>query len=229
MAYHGNLQKIRNGKRTFAITPHIPGGFIKPEGLIKIGEVAKIYGGVLKITSGQRILITNLQEEDLPSIWEELGMKPAVVTQNSLKNVELCPANFCKRSKYPTIGIGMRLSRKFQGMELPCRTKIGVAGCRNACGSVYAKDIGVLVDFDKMFFVTAGGSAGFHPRPSDIITRGLTEDEAFALVETILEYYNEYAMAGEKLGDFIDRISIDKFRDDVLEIAKLEKNLESKF
>ena len=49
------------------------------------------------------------------------------------------------------------------------------------------------------------------------------------LVETILEYYNEYAMAGEKLGDFIDRISIDKFRDDVLEIAKLEKNLESKF
>ena len=229
MAYHGNLQKIRNGKRTFAITPHIPGGFIKPEGRIKIGEVAKKYGGVLKITSGQRILITNLQEEDLPSIWEELGMKPAVVTQNSLKNVELCPANFCKRSKYPTIGIGMRLSRKFQGMELPCRTKIGVAGCRNACGSVYAKDIGVLVDFDKMFFVTAGGSAGFHPRPSDIITRGLTEDEAFALVETILEYYNEYAMAGEKLGDFIDRISIDKFRDDVLEIAKLEKNLESKF
>ena len=229
MAYHGNLQKIRNGKRTIAITPHIPGGFIKPEGLIKIGEVAKKYGGVLKITSGQRILITNLQEEDLPAIWEELGMKPAVVTQNSLKNVELCPANFCKRSKYPTIGIGMRLSRKFQGMELPCRTKIGVAGCRNACGSVYAKDIGVLVDFDKMFFVTAGGSAGFHPRPSDIITRGLTEDEAFALVETILEYYNEYAMAGEKLGDFIDRISIDKFRDDVLEIAKLEKNLESKF
>ena len=80
-----------------------------------------------------------------------------------------------------------------------------------------------------MFFVTAGGSAGFYPRPSDIITRGLTEDEAFALVETILEYYNEHAMAGEKLGDFIDRISIDKFRDDVLEIAKLEKNLESKF
>ena len=30
-------------------------------------------------------------------------------------------------------------------------------------------------------------------------------------------------MAGEKLGDFIDRISIDKFRDDVLEIAKLAK------
>ena len=97
MAYHGNLQKIRNGKRTFAITPHIPGGFIKPEGLIKIGEVAKKYGGVLKITSGQRILITNLQEEDLPSIWEEIGMKPAVVNPNLLKNVDICPAKICTR------------------------------------------------------------------------------------------------------------------------------------
>ena len=225
MAYHGNLQKIRNGKRTFAITPHIPGGFIKPEGLIKIGEVAKKYGGVLKITSGQRILITNLQEEDLPAIWEELGMKPAVVTQNSLKNVELCPANFCKRSKYPTIGIGMRLSRKFQGMELPCRTKIGVAGCRNACGSVYAKDIGVLVDFDKLFFVTVGGSAGFYPRMADIVTRGLTEDQAFALVEVILNYYKENALMGEKLGDFIDRIGINTFRKDVLEKSNLKENL----
>ena len=38
MSSYGNLQKIRNGKRTFAITPHIPGGFILPDKLIKIGE-----------------------------------------------------------------------------------------------------------------------------------------------------------------------------------------------
>ena len=30
MSGYGNLQKIRNGRRTFAITPHIPGGFILP-------------------------------------------------------------------------------------------------------------------------------------------------------------------------------------------------------
>ena len=49
MSGYGNLQKIRNGRRTFAITPHIPGGFILPDDLIKIGEVAKKYNGVLKI------------------------------------------------------------------------------------------------------------------------------------------------------------------------------------
>ena len=225
MSSYGNLQKIRNGKRTFAITPHIPGGFILPDKLIKIGEVAKKYNGVLKINSGQRILITNLKEEDLPAIWEELDMEPAVKVQNSLKNVEMCPANYCKRSKYPTIGIGMKISKNFHGMKLPCRTKIGVAGCKNACTSVYSKDIGVLVDLDKKFYITAGGSAGYYPRSSDLVTKGLSEEEAFKLVKTILYYYKDNAQPGEKLGDFIDRISIDTFREEVLNLASLELQL----
>ena len=225
MSGYGNLQKIRNGRRTFAITPHIPGGFILPDDLIRIGEVAKKYKGVLKLTSGQRILITNLKEEDLPAIWEELGMEPAVKVQNSLKNVEICPANYCKRSKYPTIGIGMKLSKRFHGMELPCRTKIGVAGCKNACTSVYSKDIGVMVDLDKTFYITAGGSEGYYPRSADLVTKGLSENEAFNLVQSILYYYRDTAEAGEKLGDFIDRIGIDTFREDVLNLANLELNL----
>ena len=225
MSSYGNLQKIRNGKRTFAITPHIPGGFILPDKLIKIGEVAKKYNGVLKINSGQRILITNLKEEDLPAIWEELDMEPSVKVQNSLKNVEMCPANYCKRSKYPTIGIGMKISKNFHGMQLPCRTKIGVAGCKNACTSVYSKDIGVLVDLDKKFYITAGGSAGYYPRSSDLVTKGLSEEEAFKLVKTILYYYKDNAQPGEKLGDFIDRISIDTFREEVLNLASLELQL----
>lgn len=223
MSNNGNLQKIRDGKRTYGITPHIPGGFITPEKLIKIGEVAKKYKGVLKLTSGQRILITNLKAEDLPSIWEELGMEPAVRNQNSLKNVEICPANFCKRSKYPTIGIGMRISKNFHGMDLPCRTKIGVCGCRNACTSVYAKDIGVLVDIDGKFFISVGGSAGFNPRSSDILVKGLSEEEAYKMVETILDYYNDMGLMGEKLGDFIDRITIDKFKEDVLKKANIKE------
>lgn len=222
MSEYGNLQKVKNGKRTYAITPHIPGGFVLPETLIKIAEVARKYDGVLKITSGQRILITNLKQEDLKTIWRELNMEPAVKVQNSLKNVEICPANYCKRSKYPTIGIGMKISKNFHGMELPCRTKIGVAGCRNACTSVYSKDIGVIVDIDGKFFITAGGSAGFYPRQSDIITKGLSEIEAYNLIKIILEYYKEKANLGEKLGDFIDRISIEKFREDVTNIAKVK-------
>ena len=177
----------------------------------------------IKINTLNKVSI--LKEEDLPAIWEELDMEPAVKVQNSLKNVEMCPANYCKRSKYPTIGIGMKISKNFHGMQLPCRTKIGVAGCKNACTSVYSKDIGVLVDLDKKFYITAGGSAGYYPRSSDLVTKGLSEEEAFKLVKTILYYYKDNAQPGEKLGDFIDRISIDTFREEVLNLASLELQL----
>ena len=211
----GNLQKIRDGKRTFGITPHIPGWFITIEIMQRIVDVSKKYNGVLKLTSGQRLLITNLNEEDLPNIWDELGMEPAVKTQNSVKNVEMCPAGYCKRSKYNTIGTGMKLSRKYQWMEMPCRTKIGVAGCRNACGSVYSKDVGVIADITG-FLVTAGGSAGYNPRIADVIAKDLTENQALNLVDSIFKYYKEAAEPGEKVGFFIDRVGIIKFNDEVL-------------
>ncbi|SFA84236.1 NAD(P)/FAD-dependent oxidoreductase [Clostridium frigidicarnis] len=219
MSNYGNLQKIIDGKRTYGITPHIPGGFITPENLEKIARVTKKYNGVLKITSGQRILITNLNEEDLKEIWKELDMEPAVKEQNSVKNVEICPAGFCKRSKYNTIGIGMKLSKKYQWMPMPCRTKIGVAGCRNACGGVYSKDVGVIADV-KGFRVVVGGSAGFNPRIADVIALDIEEKEAVILVDSIFEYYKENAIPGEKLGFFIDRIGIDNFKNEVLKLSK---------
>lgn len=217
--HYGNLQKVRNGRRTFAITPHIPGGFTTPDTLEKIAAVARKYKGVIKITSGQRIMITNLQESDLKTIWQELGMEPAIKGHYTVKNVEMCPAGFCKRSKHNTIGIGMRLSKKYHGAEMPNRTKIGVAGCRSACGSVYSKDVGVIADVTG-FIVTAGGSAGYNPRMADIIARDITEQEAFELVERILAYYKETAEFGEKLGPFIDRIGIDTFKNAVLSEEK---------
>lgn len=218
--HYGNLQKIRDGKRTFGITPDIPSGFIQPETLEKIVNVAKKYEAVLKITSGQRILITNLKEEDLPKVWEDLGMEPAVITTNSVKNIESCPAGFCKRSKYNTIGIGVKLSKKYAKKEMPCRTKIGVAGCRNACGSVYARDLGIIADKSGLM-VVAGGSAGFHPRIADIIAKDLTEEEALKLVDNIFEYYKAEAELGEKLGLMIERIGVESF----IERVKLRNNV----
>lgn len=213
--HYGNLQKVRNGKRTYSITPHIPGGFISADQLEKIAQVARKYNGVIKINSGQRILITNLQEENLPVIWEELGMEPAVYTANSVKNVEICPAAFCKRSKYNTVGIGMKLVKKYGRKEMPCRTKMGVAGCRNACGSVYAKDIGVIADKTGMM-VVAGGSAGYNPRVADIIKDGLNEEEVLELIDNIVEFYKKEAELGEKLSFMIERIGLEEFKRNIL-------------
>ena len=98
---------------------------------------------------------------------------------------------------------------------MPCRSKIGVAGCRNACGSVYSKDVGVIADKDG-FIVTAGGSAGYNPRIADIIVDKVDEKRALEIVDNIFNYYIENAEMGEKLGFFIDRIGIEEFKKSVL-------------
>ena len=94
---------------------------------------------------------------------------------------------------------------------MPCRTKIGVAGCRNACGSVYNKDVGLIAD-KTGFIVCAGGSGGYNPRLADVIAKDLTEKEALKMIDNIFEYYKENAEPGEKLGFFIDRIGLDNFK-----------------
>ena len=164
------LQKVRDGKRTYGVTPHIPGGFITSKQLSKIAYVAEKYKGVLKMTSGQRIAILGLTAQDVSKVWEELGMSPAVKSLNSVKNVHMCPASFCKRAKQNSLKIGMVLDKRYHGMEMPCRTKIGVAGCKNACTSVYSRDLGVIGDKDG-YIIVAGGSGGFTPRVADIIEK----------------------------------------------------------
>lgn len=209
------LQKVRDGKRTYGVTPHIPGGFITPKQLSKIADVAQKYKGVLKMTSGQRIAILGLAAEDVSNVWEELDMSPAVKSLNSVKNVHMCPAAFCKRAKQNSLKIGMLLDKLYHGMEMPCRTKIGVAGCRNACTSVYSRDLGVIGDKDG-YMIVAGGSGGFTPRVADIIAEKLTEDQVLVLVDNLIKYYKDNGNMGEKLGDFIMRIGLEKFKEDTV-------------
>jgi len=217
---HAVLQKVRNGKRTYGVTPHIPGGFITSKQLIKIAEVAQKYKGILKMTSGQRIAILGLDADDVAKVWEELGMEPAVKSLNSVKNVHMCPAAFCKRAKQNSLQIGMILDKRYHGMQMPCRTKIGVAGCKNACTSVYSRDLGVIGHIDG-YMIVAGGSGGFTPRVADIIADNLTQDQVFTLVDTIITYYKANGNMGEKLGDFILRIGLVKFKSDILRTCNI--------
>ena len=210
-----NLQKIRDGKKTYAITPHWRGGFIKPDLMRKFAQVAETYHGVLKLTSAQRIMITGLKAEDIEAIWEELGMQPAMGFANCVRSVKICPGiTFCKRGKQDSIRLGMELDKLYHKKEMPSRMKLGVAGCQNSCAEVHIKDVGVI-GTDIGWDVYVGGSAGSHPRLADKLIEGLTYEETLHIVDIIIRYYQKNADI-ERVGQFIDRIGFKKFKADVL-------------
>jgi len=210
-----NLQKVRDGNRTYAITPHLPGGFIKPDMMRKYADVVEKYHGIMKLTSAQRIMITGLKAEDMDEIWQELGMEPAMGFANCVRSVKICPGNvFCKRGKQDSIKLGMELDKLYHKKEMPSRMKLGVAGCQNSCAEVHVKDVGVM-GTDLGWDVYVGGSAGAHPRLADRLIEGLDYDEVLHLVHVIVTYYQKNADI-ERMGQFIDRVGLKKFKADVL-------------
>ena len=216
MPKYAKLQKNINGKERYVITPMIPGGYLTPQTLIKIGEVAKKYNASVRLTSAQKIAIGNLKEEDIDSIWEDLGMEPAIKSICSVINVEMCSANFCRRSKYPIIGLGMKVTKKFHGMELPGKVKIAVAGCKNACINAYTKDIGILSNVDGNLFIVIGGKGGVNPRKYDILAESLNEIEVIDIINKLLCLYKKSALDGEKFTMFIERIGIKDIKENML-------------
>lgn len=210
-----NLQKIRDGKKTYAVTPHLPGGFVKPEVLRRYAEAAEQFGGVLKLTSAQRIMITGLKAEDVEGVWELLGMHPAMGFANCVRSIKMCPGDtFCKRGKQDAIKLGMELDKRYHKKEMPSRIKMGVAGCPNSCAEVHVKDVG-FIGTESGWDVYVGGCAGAQPRLADKLLGSLTLEEALRIAEVIVSFYKQNAEV-ERMGVFIDRIGFGSFQKEVL-------------
>ena len=210
-----NLQKIREGKKTYAVTPHLPGGFVKPDVLRRYAEAAEQFGGVLKLTSAQRIMITGLKAEDVEGVWELLGMQPAMGFANCVRSIKMCPGDtFCKRGKQDAIKLGMELDKRYHKKEMPSRIKMGVAGCPNSCAEVHVKDVG-FIGTENGWDVYVGGCAGAQPRLADKLLGSLTLEEALRIADVIVSFYKQNAEV-ERMGVFIDRIGFGSFQKEVL-------------
>ena len=68
---------LQRDRETYAVAPDTPAGVISPDALRKIADTAEKYdAAAVKITSAQRMVIVGLKEEDIDSVWEDLGMPP---------------------------------------------------------------------------------------------------------------------------------------------------------
>jgi NAD(P)H-nitrite reductase large subunit len=207
---------VQRDKETFAIAPHIPGGIIDPAGLRKIADVAEKYNAkVLKITSAQRIAIVGIDPKDIDSAWKDLSMKPGAAIGLCVRSVKICPGTtFCKRGQQDSVGLGLKLDKIYHGLELPWKFKMGVSGCANSCAEPAVKDIG-LIGTSKGWRMLVGGSSGVNPMLGRILTENLSDEEALKLVDRVVNYYRDHAKK-QRLGEFINEITFEKFKKEVL-------------
>jgi hybrid cluster-associated redox disulfide protein len=201
---------LQMDKKTYSIAPHIPAGVVTPEILRKIADVSeKYHAQAIKVTTAQRIAIVGLLPEDVPKAWEDLGMDPGHAIGLCVRSVKVCPGDtFCKRGLQETLALGMEIDKRYHGMALPSKFKMGVAGCPNKCTDAASVDLG-LMGTSKGYHLYVGGNGGVKPRRGEILLENLQKEQILPVVDAVISYYKENAKPQERLGRLIDRIGID--------------------
>ncbi len=217
MSEHLDGAILQRDKKTYAIVPRTPVGVVTPEVLEQIAGVVKKYEiPVVKITSGQRMALVGIKEEDVDPAWKDLGLDVGRATELCVHYAQACPGTaVCRFGVQDSLGLGMELEELFAGMELPAKVKFGVSGCPICCGESYVRDVGVLGK-KKGWTVIFGGNSGGRPRIGDVIAKDLTKEDVIALVRRCLEYYAANGKKKERTARFIDRIGADAFKEAVL-------------
>jgi len=110
--------------------------------------------------------------------------------------------------------MGLKLDEKYHGMEMPSKFKMGVSGCPNSCAEPAVKDLG-LMGTAKGWTVLVGGNAARKPRLGQVLAEALSDEEAMALVDKVIDYYKA-SSEKQRLGEFIDEMGFDKFKEAIL-------------
>lgn len=203
---------LQRDKKTYAIAPHVPAGLITSDQLRKLADVADKYNAkAIKITAAQRIALVGLEENDIDSAWQDLGMKPGAAIGLCVRSIKTCPGtSFCKRGFKDSVSIGLKLDDRYHGMNLPNKLKIGVSGCPNSCADNHTRDIG-LMGTPKGWTVLVGGKGGTIPRLGDRLVMGIPDEKVLDLVDDIVNLYSDNANNKERLGSYIDRVGFEEF------------------
>ena len=207
---------LQRDRETYAIAPHIPGGFTDSATLRKICDVADKYGLTLKITSAQRIAMMGVKEEDLDAVWADLAQHQGAPIGLCVRSVKICPGTRdCKRAVQDSASLGLKIDAIYHAMVLPNKMKMGVSGCLLSCSESGVKDIGV-VGTNKGWRILVGGNAGPRPRLGEVLVDDVPDEEAvLEIVAKVIEFYKASPQQG-RLGKLVEQMGIEAFRAAIL-------------
>jgi nitrite reductase (NADH) large subunit len=211
-----NIQ--RNG--SYSVVPRVPGGDIKPEHLILIGQIAQDFGLYTKITGGQRIDMFGARVDQLPQIWKRLvegGMESGHAYGKALRTVKSCVgSDWCRYGQQDSVQLAIDLELRYRGLRAPHKIKLGVSGCARECAEARGKDVGVIAT-EKGWNLYVGGNGGMTPKHAQLLAGDLDTETLFRYIDRFLMYYIRTADRLQRTAPWVD--SLDGGLDHVREVV----------
>jgi nitrite reductase (NADH) large subunit len=207
---HGNIQK----DGTFSVVPEMPGGVCTPAELKRIADAAVKYEvPLVKVTGGQRIDLVGVKKDDLPRIWNDIGMPAGYAWGKSYRTCKACiGTDFCRFGLGDSMGLALKIERRFRGIDSPGKLKLATAGCPRNCSEALIKDIGVVAIGEGKWEIYVGGAGGAHVRKGDLLCVVDNEDDALLFSGRFMQYYRENAKYKERTYTFLERLGIERIR-----------------
>ncbi|MFL6449417.1 MAG: nitrite reductase large subunit NirB [Bryobacteraceae bacterium] len=212
---HANVQK--NG--TFSVVPMMAGGVTTAAELRRIADVAEKHNvPMIKLTGGQRIDLLGVKKDDLPAIWQDLGIPSGHAYGKTYRTCKSCVGtDFCRFGLGDSTGLAIKIEHKFKGIDTPHKVKMATAGCPRNCSEAMVKDIGAVAVEGGKWEIYVGGAAGAHVRKGDILCVVDNHDDVLKFSARFMQYYRENAKYLERTYGFVERVGIQKLRAVVVE------------
>jgi nitrite reductase (NADH) large subunit len=207
---HANIQK----DGTFSVIPEIPGGVCTPAELMRIAEVALKYNvPLVKLTGGQRIDLVGIAKDDLPAVWSDLDMPAGYAWGKSYRTCKSCiGVDYCRFGLGDSMGLAVKIERRFRGIDTPGKLKLATAGCPRNCSEALIKDVGAVAIGDGKWEIYVGGAGGSHVRKGDVLCIVDNEDDVLLYTGRFTQFYRENAKYKERTYTFVERVGIERIR-----------------
>jgi len=209
---------LQRDKETYAIVVRLPGSIIDIAIGRKIADVAEKFGAkILKVTGDGRLAIIGIQEEDLNTVYQELGLKAQAGTALCQQYIKVCPgATYCNRGQRDTLAFAREIEDRFYPFpKITAKIKIGISGCFNSCSEPAIKDIG-FIGLPKGWVLMVGGAGGKDPMIAQTIARNLSDEQAVEATGKILTYYRGMATRPQtrnlRLGVILNKEGVERLR-----------------
>jgi nitrite reductase (NADH) large subunit len=219
---HANIQK----DGTYSVVPRMWGGETSAAELRRIADVVDKYRiPTVKVTGGQRIDLLGVRKEDLPAVWQDLGMPSGHAYAKALRTVKTCVGSeWCRFGTQDSTGMGQELERALWRMQAPHKVKLAVSGCPRNCAEAGIKDVGVI-GVDSGWEIAVGGNGGIRTEAGQFLCKVKTAAEVLEFAGAFLQLYREEGWYLERTVHYLARVGLDHVKKRIVADATGRKAL----
>lgn len=200
---------------TYAVAVNIDYGFLSPDDLVKIAEIAKKHHVTkMMATTAKKVSFYNVSEDEVNPLWDDVVAAFGDRIRDPKGKIIVCPGQ--GNCKFAMPGFeGHKLADgivKITQAHNAGKIKVGVATCPRCCSMAQVRDVAVYAGA-KGWTVAVGGNGGVLPGAGVRVATGLSDEEALALVDKIYSYIEEKKKDGERTNRLLKRLGEDDLKE----------------